>query len=75
MTWSNPAIAAALLAGMTVFASTAEACISCDYVPVVVRGDLTRGVVGHYSFRRYYYRPYRYRRSGWRRRYWRSRKR
>ena len=72
MTRSIPAIAAALLAGMTVLAPAAEACISCDYVPVVVRGDLTRGVVGHYSYRRYY-RPYRYRRPKWRRRYWRRR--
>ena len=75
MTRSVLAIAAALLAGTTVFASTAEACISCDYVPVVVRGYLTPGVVGHYSYRRYYYRPYRYRRSGWRRRNWRRRQR
>lgn len=76
MTRSIPAIAAALLAGMTAFSSAAEAvCISCDYIPVVVRGQLNRGVVGHYSYERYYYRPHRYRRSEWRRRHWRRRHR
>ena len=71
MTRSIAAIAtgAALLAGVTVFSSTAEACISCDYIPPVVRGQLNRGVVGHYSYEKYYYRPDRYRRSEWRRRY------
>ncbi len=74
MTRSIPAIAVVLLAGMTVFSSAAEAgCISCDYIPVVVRGSLNPGVVGHYSYERYYYRPHRYRRSGYRRRHWRRR--
>ncbi len=35
------AIAAAPLAAMTLFASGAEACISCDYVPEVVRNSTT----------------------------------
>jgi hypothetical protein len=70
MTRSISAIGLALLAGMTVFASAAKAhCISCDHIPVVVRGSLNRGVVGHYSYERYYYRPHRYRPSKWRRRY------
>ena len=73
MTRSIPAIAAVLLAVVTGFSSAAEACISCDYIPVVVRGSLNPGVVGHYSYERYYYRPHRYRRSGYRRRHWRRR--
>lgn len=35
------AIAAAPLAAMTLFASAAEACISCEYVPEVVRNSTT----------------------------------
>jgi hypothetical protein len=74
MTRSTPAIAAALIAVSTVFPSAAEACISCDHIPVVVRGSLTPGVVTRFAERRFYYRPYhyrpyRYRRWRWRRRY------
>ena len=35
------AIATALLAAPALFASAAEACISCEYVPEVVRGSQT----------------------------------
>ncbi|MES0385275.1 MAG: hypothetical protein ABUJ98_11900 [Hyphomicrobium sp.] len=41
MTRTIFAIATALLAVMTVLASAAEACISCEHVPVVVRGSTT----------------------------------
>ena len=41
MTRTILAIAATLLAAVTVFASAAEACISCEHVPVVVRGSTT----------------------------------
>ena len=67
------AIATAFLAVMTVFASAAEACISCDHIPVVVRGSLTPGVVTRYAYKSWYYRPYRYRPYRYRRRYWRRR--
>ena len=75
MTRATPVIAAALLAVVTVFPSAAKACISCDHVPVVVRGFLTPGVVTRFPVKRYYHRPYdyrphRYRRWRGRRRYW-----
>jgi len=41
MTRTILTIAATLLAAVTVFASAAEACISCEHVPVVVRGSTT----------------------------------
>jgi hypothetical protein len=48
MTRSILAITAALLAVMAVFSSAAKACISCDYIPVVVRPFVTPGVVTNY---------------------------
>ncbi len=49
------AIATAFLAVMTVFASAAEAgCISCEHVPVVVRGSLTSDTATRYKKKRFY---------------------
>jgi hypothetical protein len=42
------ATAAALVAAGTLFASAAEACISCEYVPEVVRSSSTLPHTGHY---------------------------
>jgi len=42
------ATAAALLAAGTLFTSAAEACISCEYVPEVVRSSSTLPHTGHY---------------------------
>jgi hypothetical protein len=43
------AIAAALLAAPTLFASAAEACIACEYVPEVVRGSQTSDAPAHHT--------------------------
>ena len=42
-------IAAALLAAPTLFASAAEACIACEYVPEVVRGSQTSDAPAHHT--------------------------
>jgi hypothetical protein len=42
------AIATALLAAPALFASAAQACISCEYVPEVVRSSSTLPHTGHY---------------------------
>ena len=55
MTKTILAIATAFLAVMTVFASAAEAgCISCEHVPVVVRGSLTSDTATRYKKKRFY---------------------
>ena len=55
MTRTILAIATAFLAVMTVFASAAEAgCISCEHVPVVVRGSLTSDTATRYTKKRFY---------------------
>jgi hypothetical protein len=54
MTKAVLAIAAALFAAMTVFASSAQACISCEHVPVVVRGSQTSHATTRYTKRRFY---------------------
>jgi len=55
MTRTILAIAAAFLAVMTVFASAAEAaCISCEHVPVVVRGSQTSDTATRYTKKRFY---------------------
>jgi hypothetical protein len=41
------AVATALLAAPTLFASAAEACIACEYVPEVVRGSQTSDPPAH----------------------------
>ncbi len=48
MTRTFLATAAALIAAGTLFASAAEACISCEYVPEVVRSSSTLPHTGHY---------------------------
>lgn len=48
MTRNFLAIAAALLAAGTLFASAAQACLSCEYVPEVVRSSSTLPHTGHY---------------------------
>jgi hypothetical protein len=48
------AIATALLAAPALFASAAEACISCEYVPEVVRGSQTSDAPAHYARERVY---------------------
>jgi hypothetical protein len=48
------AIATALLAAPALFASTAEACISCEYTPEVVRGSQTSDAPAHYARERVY---------------------
>jgi hypothetical protein len=45
---------ATLLAAPTLFASAAEACISCEYVPEVVRGSQTSDAPDHYARERSY---------------------
>ena len=54
MTRTILAIATAFLAVMTVFASAAEACISCEHVPVVVRGSQTSDTATRYKKKRIY---------------------
>ncbi len=55
MTRTILAIATAFLAVMTVFASAAEAgCLSCEHVPVVVRGSLTSDTATRYTKKRFY---------------------
>ena len=48
------AIATALLAATVLFASAAEACISCEYVPEVVRGSQTSDAPRSYERERSY---------------------
>jgi hypothetical protein len=48
------AIVAAFLIVTTVFASAAEACISCEHVPVVVRGSQTSHTATRYAKKRFY---------------------
>jgi hypothetical protein len=48
MTRNYIAIATALIAAPALFASAAEACISCEYVPEVVRSSSTLPHTGHY---------------------------
>jgi hypothetical protein len=48
------ALAAALLAAPALFASAAEACISCEYVPEVVRGSQTSDAPRSYARERSY---------------------
>jgi len=48
------AIAAALLAAPVLFASAAQACISCEYTPEVVRGSQTSDAPAHYARERVY---------------------
>ena len=43
------AVATALLVAPTLFASAAEACISCEYVPEVVRGSQTSDPPANYA--------------------------
>ena len=54
MTRTILAIATAFLAVMTIFASAAEACISCEHVPVVVRGSQTSDTATRYTKKRFY---------------------
>jgi hypothetical protein len=49
---------ATLLAAPTLFASAAEACIACEYVPEVVRGSQTSDPPAHYERERVYTRVY-----------------
>jgi len=48
------ALAATLLAAPALFASAAEACISCEYVPEVVRGSQTSDAPSSYARERSY---------------------
>jgi len=48
------AIVTAFLAITTVFASAAEACISCEHVPVVVRGSQTSHAASRFTKKRFY---------------------
>jgi N-acetylglutamate synthase/N-acetylornithine aminotransferase len=54
MTRTILAIGTAFLAVMTVFASAAEACISCEHVPVVVRSSSTSYTATRYTKKRFY---------------------
>jgi len=54
MTRTILAIAAAFFAVTTVFASAAEACISCEHVPVVVRSSQTSHTANRYAKKRFY---------------------
>ena len=54
MTRTILAIVTAFLAVTTVFASAAEACLSCEHVPVVVRGSLTSDTATRYTKKRFY---------------------
>ena len=48
MTRSFLATAAALIAATTLYTSAAQACLSCEYVPEVVRSSSTLPHTGHY---------------------------
>ncbi len=52
MTRTIPAIAAALFAAATLFASAAQACISCEYVPPVVNTPVYSHSTVYYHKRR-----------------------
>ena len=54
MTRTILAIATALLAAPTLFASAAEACISCSYVPEVLHSSSTSHEPSHYAKERAY---------------------
>jgi hypothetical protein len=54
MTRTILAIVTAFLAVTTVFASAAEACISCEHVPVVVRGSQASHTATRYTKKRFY---------------------
>ena len=54
MTRTFIAVAAASAAAMSLFASAAEACISCEYVPEVVRNHTTSSEPRSYSRSRSY---------------------
>ena len=54
MTRTILSIVTAFLAVTTVFASAAEACLSCEHVPVVVRGSLTSDTATRYTKKRFY---------------------
>jgi hypothetical protein len=54
MTRTILAIVTAFLIVTTVFASAAEACISCEHVPVVVRGSQTSHTATRYAKKRFY---------------------
>ncbi len=54
MTRTILAIVTTFLAVTTVFASAAEACISCEHVPVVVRGSQTSDTPTRYTKKRFY---------------------
>jgi hypothetical protein len=54
MTRTILAIVTAFLAVTTVFASAAEACISCEHVPVVARSSSTSHSVKRYKKRRFH---------------------
>ncbi len=54
MTRTILAIATAFLAVLTVFASAAEACISCEHVPVVARSSSTSYTATRYTKKRFY---------------------
>ena len=54
MTRTILAIATAFLTVLTVFASAAEACISCEHVPVVARSSSTSYTATRYTKKRFY---------------------
>ena len=54
MTRTILAIATAFLAVLTIFASAAEACISCEHVPVVARSSSTSYTATRYTKKRFY---------------------
>jgi hypothetical protein len=54
VTRSFLAIAAAAIAASTLLASGAQACISCEYVPEVVKGHQTSDAPAHYARERVY---------------------
>ncbi len=54
MTRTILAIATTFLAVLTVFASAAEACISCEHVPVVARSSSTSYTATRYTKKRFY---------------------
>ena len=54
MTRTILAIVTAFLAVTTVFASAEAGCLSCEHVPVVVRGSLTSDTATRYKKKRFY---------------------
>ena len=52
MTRTILAIATAFLAAITAFGSAAQACISCEHVPVVIRGHTTSDTATYYAKKR-----------------------